>query len=130
MNLEQNTNTPQQNSSPWIFSATLTLEPKSLDDKDILSCAIYTSISESLTQQLFKSEKMLRDALRGGLSLQLEELRLEHFDLGGRFDKAVCTLTLTNRGPTRFSLETRFFLNQSLVTTATQEGILYFEELN
>jgi hypothetical protein len=130
MNVEQNSSTSQRSSSPWVFSTTMMFEPTSLDDKDILSCVIYKSIAENLTQQLFKSEKMLRDALRGGLSLQLEDLTLEHFDLGGRFDKAVCTLVLANRGETRFLLETRFSLNQSLVTTATQEGILYFEELN
>jgi hypothetical protein len=130
MNVEQNSSTVQHNVAPWVFSAAVTFEPKTVDDKDILSCTIYKSIAEQLAQQLFNTEKMLRDSLRGGLSVQFEELKLEHFDLGGRFDRVICTLTLTNRGPARFLLETRFFLSQSLVTTATQESILYFDELN
>jgi hypothetical protein len=130
MNLEPNTSSVQHHAAPWVFSASVNVDPKGICDKAILSCAIYRYFTENLTKQLFKSEKMLRDSLRGGLSVKLEELRLEHFDLEGRFDKAMCTLTLSNRGPARFLLETNFFLGDSLVTAATREGILYFEELN
>jgi hypothetical protein len=119
-----------QQSTPWTFKAILTLEPNKIADKDIVSCAIYKSITEILTKQLFESERMLKNSLRGGLSVRFEELRLDHFDLEGRFDRAVCTLTLTHRGPARFLLETHFSLDGSLVTTATREGLLYFEELN
>jgi hypothetical protein len=130
MNLEPNTRSAQPSATPWVFSVSVNVDPKGICDKAIVSCAIYHYFTELLTKQLFKTEKMLRDSLRGGLSVKLEEPRLEHFDLEGRFDKAVCKLTLTNRGPARFLLETTFYLNDSLVTTATREGILYFEELN
>ncbi len=130
MSLKQLTNSSQRNVAPWVFSAATTLEPKALADKDILNCAIYKNITEQLTKHLFGTEKMLRDSLRSGLSVAFEELKLEHFDLDGHFDKAVCTLTLSNRGPTRFWLEIHFFLGESLVTLGGQEGILYFDELN
>jgi hypothetical protein len=119
-----------QPSAPWTFKAVLTLEPGTIADKAILNCAIYKSVTETLTKQVFESEKILKNSLRGGLSVRFEELRLEHYDLEGRFDKAICTLTLTHRGPSRFLLETHFSFGDSLVTTATREGILYFEELN
>jgi hypothetical protein len=64
------------------------------------------------------------------LSVELTEVMLEHFDLEGRFDSVVCKLHLANRGPARFLLETRFFLGDTLVTFASQDGLLYFEELN
>lgn len=130
MNLEQNLNPSQRSAAPWIFSTTIRVDPKDINDKDIVSCAIYQYFTDHLTKQLLKTEKMLRDSLRGGLSVRFEELRLEHFDLEGRFDKVVCKLTLTNRGPARFLLETNFLRNNALVTTATREGVLYFEELN
>jgi hypothetical protein len=129
MNLESQTNAVA-NSAPWVFSLETRIDPKSTSDKDILNCVVYKSISSHLTEQLFKTHKLLRDSLQGGLSVQLYEMRLEHFELGGRFDRAVCKLILTNRGPARFLLETHFFLKKTLVTTATGEGILYFDELN
>lgn len=61
--------------------------------------------------------------------MQFYESSLEHFDLEGRFDRAVCKLTLPNRGPARFLLETEFLRGASLVTLLKQEGLLYFEEL-
>jgi hypothetical protein len=130
MNLGRDFNPAQRNTAPWVFSTSITIDPKEMNDKDIVSCAIYQYFTELLAKQLFKTEKMLRDSLRGGLSVKLEELTLEHFDLEGRFDKVLCKLTLTNRGPARFVLETTFFFNNTLVTVATREGILYFEELN
>jgi hypothetical protein len=130
MNLGQSVNTSRLTSAPWVFTLETILDPRSMSDKDILNHSAYCAAIKDLTKKLFKTQKMLHDSLQGGLSVQWCEMTLEHFDLGGRFDHAICKLSLTNRGPTRFLLETRFFLTQSLVTIATQEGILYFDELN
>jgi hypothetical protein len=130
MNFGPHPNPPQPNTTPWIFRASVSINPKDINDKDIMDCTVYQYMSERLTRQLFESEKILKNSLRGGLSVRFEDLKLEHYDLEGRFDKAICTLTLTHRGPSRFLLETHFSFGDSLVTTATREGILYFEELN
>jgi hypothetical protein len=130
MNLEPHPNPPERKTAPWVFSTFASVDPKEVNDKAIVSCAVYQYFTELLAKQLFKTEKILRDSLRGGLSVNFEDLKLEHYDLEGRFDKAVCTLTLTHRGPSRFLLETTFFLGDSLITAATREGVLYFEELN
>jgi hypothetical protein len=113
-----------------VFMLEQAFNPKIISDKDILTQDIYLGISKQLSKQLFELETLLRESLQGGLSLQWFEMKLEHFDLEGRFDRAVCKLTLPNRGPSRFMLETHFFLDDVLVTSAKQEGILYFEELN
>jgi hypothetical protein len=130
MNLEHDTNLERRNPPPWVFSVETRIHPKSVSDKEILNCAIYQRVSRDLTKQLFETKKLLRDSLQGGLSVQLDDMKLEHVDLEVRFDRAVCSLTLAHRGPARFVLETQFFLKYSLVTTATQAGLLYFEELN
>jgi hypothetical protein len=130
MDANINVNAPSATDAPWTFKAVATFGSEKVADKDILSCAVYKRVTETLTKKLFESEQILKNALRGGLSVRFEEMSLEHFDLEGKFDKAVCTLTLSNRGPARFSLETQFFLNHSVITVATREGILYFEELN
>jgi hypothetical protein len=116
--------------APWVFTLEHTFNPKVISDKDILTHDIYQTISKRLGKQLFEMQSLLRESLQGGLSVQWFEMGLEHFDLEGRFDSAVCKLTLSNRGPSRFLLETHFFLDSTLVTLTRQEGILYFEELN
>jgi hypothetical protein len=130
MNLEQHTNSEAHDTAPWVFSLETRIDPRSVSDKDILNCVVYRNVSSVLTKQLFEVQKLLRDSLQGGLSVQLYDVTLEHFDLEGRFDRAVCRLTLFNRGPSRFLLETHFLLEGALVTVARQEGILHFEELN
>jgi hypothetical protein len=130
MNLEHYHTSYHQDTAPWIFSVEVKVDPKSASDKDILSCGVYKKVAYLLIKQLFETQKLLRDALQGGLSLHLYELDFEHFNLEGRFDRAICKITLPNRGPARFLLETHFFLGDALVTLAKQEGMLYFEELN
>ncbi len=130
MKLEQWTTSAPRTAAPWVFKVEMRIDPKSETDKEILNCGIYQTVSRELAKRLFETQKLLLDSLQGGLSVQLDDMTLEHFDLEGHFDKAVCTLTLANRGPARFALETQFFFHHSLVTTATQEGVLYFEELN
>jgi hypothetical protein len=95
--------------APWLFTLEQAFNPKIISDKDILTQDIYLGISKQLSKQLFELETLLRESLQGGLSLQWFEMKLEHFDLEGRFDRAVCKLTLPNRGPSRFMLETHFF---------------------
>lgn len=116
--------------APWVFTLEQTFNPRVISDKDILTQGIYQTISKRLSKQLFETQTILREGLQGGLSLQWCDMRLEHFNLEGRFDRAVCKLTLSNRGPSRFLLETHFLLEDVLVTLARQEGILSFDELN
>jgi hypothetical protein len=120
----------QGTKAPWIFTLEQTFNSTIFSDKEILTQDIYRTISKHLSKQLFETQALLRESLQGGLSLQWCKVQLEHFDLEGRFDCAVGKLTLFNRGPSRFLLETHFFLENALVTLAKQEGILYFEELN
>ncbi|MGL4611943.1 MAG: hypothetical protein ACRCYY_20075 [Trueperaceae bacterium] len=129
MNLRYTAFASQLNLAPWTFSATLTVNQRDVNDKDIISCRVYGEVAECLVGELFKREKLLRDSLRGGLSLQLEPPSLEHYDLEGRFDQAVCNLNLVHRGPGRFSLEAQFLRDATLVTLLRQDGILFFEGL-
>jgi hypothetical protein len=130
MSLQQQVRKVEVTGTSWVFSAEAQFNPATMTDKDILSHAVYCAVTQDLTKHLFETQKVLYESLQGGLSVELSELTLEHFDLAGRFDRAVCNLHLANRGPARFLLETRFFLEASLVTLATQEGLLYFDELN
>jgi hypothetical protein len=130
MNLHhQHSNTGNAKTS-WVFTLEHTFNPKVISDKDILTHDIYQTISKRLGKQLFEMQTLLRESLQGGLSVQWFDMQFEHFDLEGCFDRAACKLTLPNRGPSRFLLETHFFLSDTLVTLTRQEGILYFEELN
>jgi hypothetical protein len=115
--------------APWLFTIEQSFHASAVSDKDILTQCIYQTISKTLVQQLFEKETMLRKSVQNGLSLRWLDVALEHYDLEGRFDRAVCQLHLSSRGPTRFSLETQFLRGTVLVTVLKQEGILYFEEL-
>lgn len=130
MNVQNLSDKVESTKAPWVFTLEQTFNPKIISDKDILTQCIYQTISQHLSRQLFETQSILREGLQGGLSLQWCDMELEHFDLEGRFDRAVCKLTLSNRGPSRFLLETHFFLENALVTLAKQEGILSFDELN
>jgi hypothetical protein len=130
MNLEHAQRFQPRDTPPWVFVAEIEVDAKSTSDKNILNCLVYKNVSRGLAKQLFETQKPLCDSLQGGLSVQFYESTLEHFNLEGRFDRAICKITLPNRGPARFLLETHFFLGDALVTLAKQEGMLYFEELN
>jgi hypothetical protein len=129
MNLQQASQETATYNAPWLFSLEQTFQASSVTDKDILTQCIYQSVSKTLAQRLFEKEGVLKKSLQNGLSLRWLEATLEHYDLEGRFDRAVCQLHLTSRGPTRFSLETQFLRSTVLVTVLKQEGLLYFEEL-
>jgi hypothetical protein len=129
MNLQHLSGKSTTYNAPWLFTITQTFHASAVTDKDILTHYIYQSISKMLAAQLFEKETLLKKSLQNGLSLRWLDSTLEHYDLEGRFDRAVCNLHLTNRGPSRFLLETQFLCDTSLVTVLKQEGLLYFEEL-
>jgi hypothetical protein len=129
MNLQESNKETNIFHTPWLFTVKQTFHTSAVSDKDILTQCIYQTVSKTLAQQLFEKEDVLRKSLQNGLSLHWLDVALEHYDLEGRFDHAICQLHLTSRGPTRFSLETQFLRGTVLVTILKQEGILYFEEL-
>lgn len=109
------------------FSLTAQLDPAEPSDQDLLTCEAYRRVARELAFRLFETE--LQGALEGGLVPMAGEPGLEHHTLGGRFDRAVCRLKLERLGPSRFLLQTSFYLRGALVTTAVQHGVLDFEEL-
>lgn len=113
--------------APLSFSLTRFVSTDEMSDKDILTGEIYRRIAKELALRLMESQ--LQDALKGGLDARLGPPTLAHYDPFGRFNLAICRLTLANLGP-RLLVTTWFYLETRLVTTVTQDGVLDFSDLS
>jgi hypothetical protein len=85
--------------------------------------------AQRLAHRLFEDIPELHAALEGGMIPILEELRLESFAPLTHCDQAVCQVWRDNLGPSRLLVQSAFYVNGQLVTLATQDGVLAFEEL-
>lgn len=86
--------------------------PDTLSDKDILTGEAYRLYAQDL------STFLLEDVSRPNGNITLSAMRLEHFYLEGRFDRVFCRLLQREEDVTCFEMQTSFFCNEVLVTTA------------
>jgi hypothetical protein len=85
--------------------------------------------AQRLAHRLFEEIPDLQCAIGGGMIPMLEEVRLEHFVSLTPCDFAVSQVWRNNLGPSRLLVQSAFYAKGQLVTLATQDGVLAFEEL-
>ena len=118
--------TEASDSSPQTFSLT-SFSFERYDETQYLNCAAARAESQTLAERLFKEQIVLRNALEG-LELRFQVMNVNCFDVRGQFDHAVCLLRLNKLGPSRFLIQTRFYKDNQLICTTSQNGCLVLKE--
>jgi hypothetical protein len=109
------------------FSLTSPTSSTTFSTEELTSGKGYRQVAHDLTHKLLEEQLPLRGVVEDGLIPFIDEEALATFDPRGRFDHAVSELRLNRLGPSRFLLQTFFYLGEQLVATVSECGKLAFE---
>lgn len=110
------------NQQPLVVSLNFSIQTYDIDFAGIVSNIVYIRWLEDLRLKMLEAYQPLEELMEKGYCPVVESTQIKYKKALKMFDRPVGKMWMSHLGRLRCTLQTEIFLNQEIVTSATQTG--------